>query len=84
MISSLEQIPSPLEQIRAAGCDAPNPSVYHNPRGGFVCRCIVCGRCEKHTGNTNQGHYWRFCSAKKKMADDWHFCCPDDCELEGK
>lgn len=74
-----------LEQVRAAGCDFPNPSVYYMAYSDtFSCRCMVCGRCGKHTGNSHQGHNWKFCSAKGEMAADWHFCCPDDCELEGK
>jgi len=51
---------------------------------------MVCGRCNQHTGNNHQGHYWGLC--KRLMAEepgrewndyviDLHFCCPDDCEL---
>jgi hypothetical protein len=50
---------------------------------------MVCGRCGQHTGNNNQGHYWKVCNVKATeakakgikgldavMADDHHFCCP--------
>lgn len=56
---------------------------------------MICARCNKHTGNNHQGHYWKFCNVladkarekgldpwKNGMAEDFHFCCPDDCELE--
>lgn len=66
---------------RVEGCDAEDPPVYMKPGGGWMCRCLVCGRCGHHTGNTSQGHYWRFCSVTKSMRD-FHFCCPDDCSLE--
>lgn len=52
---------------------------------------MVCGRCKKHTGNYNQGHHWAMCSALvkkgvpyKEALREFHFCCPDDCELEEK
>lgn len=44
------------------------------------CRCIICTRCERHTGNARQGHYWSWC-AITKADQGFHFCCPDDCEL---
>jgi hypothetical protein len=76
---------TPTEQVRAAGCDAlVSPSIVHtvNDEGGIVyrCRCIVCARCGHHTGNANQGHYWAWCKVEQRMRD-FHFCCPDDCEL---
>jgi hypothetical protein len=72
---------NPLDQVKARGCDYPDPPVYSDPRGGFMCRCIVCGRCGKHTGNTSQGHYWAFCEVTKTMRES-HHCCPDNCALE--
>lgn len=68
------------------GCDAENPSVYPigisaNGEVIYGCRCMVCGRCNKHTGNSNQGHYWAWCKVRREMLD-FHFCCDDDCELE--
>lgn len=59
-------------------CDAPDGGSYY-PDGG--CRCIVCGRCGHHTGNSTQGHYWAFCKVTKTRRD-FHQCCPGDCELE--
>lgn len=50
---------------------------------------MLCGRCEQHTGNNHQGHYWGFCKVLAAQGVPWneairelHFCCPDDCELE--
>lgn len=50
---------------------------------------MVCGRCNQHTGNYTQGHYWGLCKVLlaqgvswKKAVRDLHFCCPGDCELE--
>lgn len=65
---------------RVEGCDAPDGPVYYDPHRGVTCRCIVCGRCGHHTGNSNQGHYWAFCHVTRKT-EEFHFCCPDDCEL---
>lgn len=42
---------------------------------------LTCGRCQKTTGNNTQGHYWRWCKITGSMRD-FHFCCPDDCQLE--
>jgi hypothetical protein len=69
-------------------CDAPGaPSVYVvdvvDGKPVYACRCMVCGRCNHHTGNSNQGHYWAYCHITKQM-EDFHFCCPDDCELVAK
>jgi hypothetical protein len=67
---------------RDAGCDFVPPSLYMMGDGTVGCRCIVCARCEKHTGNANQGHYWKLCSKTKKL-ETFHFCCPTmDCEYE--
>ena len=47
------------------------------------CRCLVCSRCGHHTGNSHQGHYWKWCLLTQSMRD-FHFCCPDKehgCEL---
>lgn len=48
-----------------------------------ACRHLTCGRCEQHTDNGNQGHYWAYCSVTKTVRD-FHFCCPGDCELGEK
>jgi hypothetical protein len=69
------------DQIRASGCDAENPGIYMQPDGSYACRCMVCGRCNHHTGNSNQGHYWAHCKVTRTIRD-FHFCCPGDCELE--
>jgi len=45
------------------------------------CRCMWCVRCNQVTGNTNQGHFWAFCKVTGTMRD-FHFCCPDNCQLE--
>lgn len=68
---------------RVAGCDAPagEASVYFHYDGTLICRCMICGRCGHHTGNSHQGHYWKFCNVTKK-SETFHFCCPDACELE--
>lgn len=65
-------------------CDAPEPRpvyVLDVVDGVAVlgCRCLVCARCRRHTGNTTQGHFWRFCARTGELAVDWHFCCPGDC-----
>lgn len=64
------------------GCGVPNATVYPMADGSFGCRCLVCSRCGKHTGNNTQGHYWAFCSVTKSVRE-FHFCCPGDCELMG-
>lgn len=78
-----------LDPLRPVGCDAEHPSMYQMPDGSTSCRCVVCGRCGKHTGNSHQGHYWSMCKVWLKQGRglnesmrDFHFCCPDDCELE--
>lgn len=71
----------PLEQVIARGCDFPDPPVYQMGEDSYSCRCTICGRCGHHTGNSNQGHYWRLCKVTKTMRE-FHQCCPDDCELE--
>jgi len=66
------------------GCDAEQfgdgpPSVLDGR-----CRCMVCGRCGHHTGNSHQGHYWSWCKVTQVMRTP-HFCCPDPaygCALE--
>lgn len=52
---------------------------------------MLCGRCNQHTGNNHQGHYWGFCKVYaarglewEKCIRDFHFCCPEDCELESE
>jgi len=37
-----------------------------------------CGRCGGCSGY--RGHYWGWCSVTKDHSE-FHFCCPDDCEL---
>lgn len=61
-------------------CDQFNFSILPNPDGTTACRCIVCARCGRHTGNATQGHYWGFCDVTKKI-EKFHFCCPGNCEL---
>lgn len=60
------------------GCDSDTPA-SHDGQGG--CMCLKCSRCERHTGNGNQGHYWAYCSAARETRPH-HFCCPGQCELE--
>jgi transcriptional regulator with XRE-family HTH domain len=50
---------------------------------------MVCGRCNQHTGNYTQGHYWGLCKVELGRGKPWqdcirdlHFCCPGDCALE--
>lgn len=68
------------------GCDAPEPRPVYVIRLDdgeevvYGCRCMVCARCNHHTGNTNQGHWWAFCKVTRRN-ERFHFCCPDDCEL---
>lgn len=74
------------DRIVVPGCDAPEPRpVYlHGVERGvpvFRCRCVVCARCGRHTGNTSQGHYWAVCK-KRQGWQRHHFCCPGDCELD--
>lgn len=63
-----------------AACDHPSATI--DTLTG-LCRCIVCARCGQHTGNSNQGHYWAWCSVVRHNRD-FHFCCPGDCELEAR
>lgn len=70
------------EATNPSGCDYEGAaSQYAAVNGQIVCRCLVCGRCKRHTGNSTQGHYWGYCKVTKTVRD-FHFCCPDDCELE--
>lgn len=39
-------------------------------------RGMLCARCEQHTGNNHQGHYWKFCQKTRLVLDEFHFCCP--------
>ena len=51
-----------LAPVPGSACDAgAAASVYREPGGTIVCRCVVCSRCGHHTGNSHQGHYWAFC-----------------------
>lgn len=94
-------MPSPhievvMEEVRASGCDATHPSIYLSSHGTYVCRCLICQRCGHHTGNNNQGHYWKACKVQmnnhdkhkvdsflncKECMPEFHFCCPGNCEL---
>lgn len=69
----------------APECDAENPSIYfvrmQDGEPVYACRCMVCARCNKHTGNTTQGHYWSYCLVTRSTRTH-HFCCDNDCELE--
>lgn len=80
-------------EIEDCDYDGPASIYYSKDLGRYICRCLVCARCSKHTGNSNYGHYTRACknlpaftSTKewiKAMEDiPHHFCCPDDCALE--
>lgn len=70
---------------RVPGCDAPagQASIYFGYDGTLICRCMVCDRCGRHTGNSHQGHYWAFCQDTGHTRE-FHFCCPNDCELKEK
>lgn len=85
-------VPVPAQEIfqavlgmRTPGCDADETPMYVNTgldgASSVICRCVVCAHCGKHTGNSNQGHYWAYCKVTKTKRD-FHFCCPDNCELE--
>jgi hypothetical protein len=77
--------PVGVEATQVGECDAEGASRYVAevvdgvPR--YVCRCLVCSRCGRHTGNTTQGHWWAWCKATREMRE-FHFCCPDRCELD--
>lgn len=58
-------------------CDETHDRIDANTLG------MVCARCHKHTGNNNQGHYWALCKVTRARRE-FHFCCPDGCELEEK
>lgn len=51
-----------------------------DPRA-LVCRCVICARCQAHTGNSHQGHFWSSCKVTGGTRLP-HFCCPGWCELE--
>lgn len=72
-----------LEPLVVPDCDAPAglASVYMGRDGKYICRCIVCARCGRHTGNSHQGHHWSHCNVTRQVEKP-HFCCPDDCELQ--
>lgn len=46
-----------------------------------TCRCMWCSLCGQLTENRNKGHFWASCKVTKTDRD-FHFCCPDDCQLE--
>lgn len=58
-------------------------AAYPAPGSGTTCRCVVCPRCEEHTGNANQGHFWAYCKETRSVRT-FHFCCPHNCELNGQ
>ena len=68
---------NPSDTPPVGPCDYPGTPSMLNGR----CRCLVCGRCGHHTGNSSQGHYWLYCHATK-VTRKAHFCCPGNCELE--
>ncbi len=49
----------------------------------MACRMpqYTCARCGKPS--SHQGHYFRMCK-DGNLSPFWHFCCPDDCELDEK
>lgn len=57
-------------------CDHPTATRY-----GDRCTCVVCGRCNRHTGNAHYGHMTSYCRTTKGQRES-HFCCPDNCELD--
>jgi hypothetical protein len=73
-----QPLPMPEGSVRVDqhACDRPDAS-----RLGDQCRCLVCSRCHRHTGNTTQGHYWGFCKVTGTVRQT-HFCCPGSCQLE--
>jgi len=79
----MESPNKPLGQTLRDGtfsvCDSPQPP---SQTQDGTCRCMICSRC-KHHGNNNQGHYWAWCEVTRTNRA-FHFCCPDDCELEEK
>lgn len=81
-IDSIRAVPGVLMVDNPANfiavCDHPSATI--DVRTG-QCRCVVCARCGQHTGNSNQGHYWSWCSVVRH-AREFHFCCPGQCELE--
>jgi hypothetical protein len=66
----MSKMPPPIEDCIAAG----------HSTDGTQCRYGFCGRCGGHLDNNNQGHYWKLCKITG-ASTDFHFCCPDDCEL---
>jgi len=65
-----------------SGCDFPGGSATVSMVDGR-CRCTICPRCNHHTGNAHQGHYFAWCRITQSDRV-FHFCCPGDCELEEK
>jgi hypothetical protein len=71
----------------AAGAGVP-PDLVPAARPGVVLyedehsdrsRGMKCGQCNQYTGNSNQGHYWKYCQVTRRM-ETFHFCCPDACD----
>ncbi len=46
--------------------------------GPRASHCGHCGGCSSY-----QGHYFSYCKVTKTDRE-FHFCCPDNCELENK
>lgn len=81
----------PGTQCSSAGChchECPTCQREHD-RQEWRSLGSVCARCNQHTGNNSQGHFWSMCQARwskggtlKDAIREPHFCCPGDCELE--
>ena len=56
------------------------PAKLANGETAMLCRCVICTRCQRHTGNSTQGHFWAWCSVTKTERA-FHFCCPGNCQL---
>ncbi len=65
-------------------CDAPDGPAYvlrvADGEPVYGCRCVICGRCGHHTGNSTQGHYWSWCQVTRQR-EGFHHCCPGNCEI---
>lgn len=69
-------------------CESPECADETHSRMDWHTLGMTCGRCNKHTGNNSQGHYWGLCKRLMRTGvkaqdavTEFHFCCPDDCEL---
>lgn len=75
--ASMRAVP-PAPSGNPPGCDSDKPASWDGAGG---CRCMKCHRCDRHTGNSTQGHYWAHCRVTGTTRD-FHHCCPGACELE--